>query len=236
MKTKKDLSRAILLLLSAVICQCCSHADLKAQQETREISDFTRIEYSLSYHLEIKQADKAGLVIEGDKDAIDKIITKVENGTLQIYNKNHISNNDGIKIFVTVVNLEKLSLSGSGDAVFTSDLKSDNLNMEISGSGNIKIPKLTAAGVDLKVIGSGDFKVSGTVKEKLDIDVTGSGSMKAADLQAADVRVEITGSGSAEVNATVRLRTDITGSGSVLYKGSPLIDARIVGSGSTKPL
>jgi hypothetical protein len=236
MKTVNNSKIAILTILYAMFFALITNSSLNAQQEKREVPDFTGVAYSLPCQIEVKLGNKAELTLEGSKSVLEMILTKVENGTLKIYTEGHVSHLGEVKIYLTVVNLEKFSLSGSGDVIFSSVMKSDKLVLEISGSGNLEIPQLTVAVVELKISGSGSIKAGGTLNEKLVVNITGSGDVKAAELQSKDVTVKITGSGSAEVNAQANLKTNIVGSGSVHYKGNPLIDAQTVGSGSTKPL
>jgi hypothetical protein len=236
MKTYKNPKLAFLTLFSTLLCSCLMNDYISAQQEKREVSDFTQIKYSLPCSIEIKQGDVSSLTLEGSNEVLSKIITKVEDGTLKIYTEDHVSHLGEVKVYLTVVNLEKFFLSGSGDAAFQSALKVKDIVFDLSGSGDMKIPQLTADDAELKISGSGNINISGLVGNKLDVSITGSGDIKASDLKAKDAIVKITGSGSVEVYAEANLKTNIVGSGSVHYKGKPLIDAQTVGSGSTKPL
>jgi hypothetical protein len=236
MKTIKNLRLAFLVLISVVISQCVTNSDLKAQQEKRDIPDFSRIDYSISGDLEIIQGNNVGLMLEGDQKDLDKVTTEVENGALKVYIKNHFSNIGKIKVYVTVVNLEEINISGSCKTTVKSGLKTEKMGIHISGSGNVDIPDLTAGMAEFHISGSGSIHAGGTIKGQLEVHISGSGSAKASELQATDVEVHISGSGSAEVNANSTLESRISGSGSVFYKGNPKVDAESSGSGRTKPL
>jgi hypothetical protein len=206
------------------------------QKEKREVSDFSQIGYSLPGSMEIIQSDKVSLVLEGDKDDLERIITRVEGKELKIYTKNSSSGLGQVKVYVTVTELEELSVAGSGDVTIKSRLKTDELEIQLSGSGNIQCEDLEANEVDIDLAGSGDILLGGVAENELEINIAGSGDVKAEDLQTKAADVNIAGSGSVKVWATDELESNIVGSGSVYYKGNPLVDAETMGSGKTKPI
>jgi hypothetical protein len=206
-----------------------------AQQEERDVSGFDRISYSLSGDLEITQGNKEELIIIGDSEDIDKIITEVKDGKLKIYKKNNSSRIGDVKVKVTVKDLSALSVAGSGNVEFKSDLKTEEFEMDLSGSGNISIPNITTEEIELNLAGSGNIRMGGEAEE-LELNIAGSGDVDCANLKTSETEVNIAGSGDAKVWATGELESNIVGSGNVYYKGNPLVDAETSGSGKTKPL
>ena len=134
--------------------------------------------------------------------------------------------------------ISELSVSGSGDMICETLVKTDEIDIKVSGSGSVRMRKLESREVNATITGSGDITLSGSSADQGELDavITGSGNFNAEELPFAEVSVQITGSGSARVNALKELETMITGSGSVLYKGNPKISANATGSGRTKSL
>lgn len=207
-----------------------------AEKENRAITDFTQISYSLPGSLEIVQADKVSLVLEGDQEDLNKIITKVEGDHLKIYAKGSSSGLGDIKVYVSIKELSELSVAGSGDAVVKSALKTEQLELHLSGSGNIQCEELICKELEVNIAGSGDIYVGGEAEEEIELNIAGSGDVKAENLKTSEAEVNIAGSGSAKIWVTDKLETNIVGSGDVYYKGNPLVDAESVGSGSTKSI
>ena len=208
-----------------------------AQKEKREISDFTEIGFSLPGQLEIIQGSKVSLAIEGSKEDLEKIISKVDGDQLKIYRRNnHASGLGDVKVFVTVVKLNKLSIAGSGDVIFKSKLITGELEISLSGSGDIQCADLAADELEINIAGSGDIVLGGIAKEELEINIAGSGDVKAENLETKMAEVNIAGSETAKVWASEELETNIVGSGDVYYKGKPLVNAETMGSGSTKSI
>lgn len=207
-----------------------------AQQVKRDVSDFNEISFSIAGDLEITQGNKEELLLIGEADDLEKIITRVEDGNLKIYTKNNFSHMGKVKVKVTVKELNELSLAGSGNVKFMTDLKTDEFEMDLSGSGNIRCEKITGNEMEINLAGSGNVYMGGELAEELEISIAGSGNVDCANLKAKEVEVSIAGSGDAKVWATDELESSIVGSGSVYYKGNPVVDAETSGSGKTKPL
>ena len=224
---------AYVLAISLMLFSTCK---VSAQRETRDVGFFNKISFTTGGYLEIVQGDTIKVELEGPQSVLEKIITTVDRDRLRIYTKKFIDQYGDLKIYITVRNLTDITVTGSGDVVVNSKLKTESINLEVTGSGNIRIPDLNSIYTELQVTGSGDIVVKGISKEKIDVNVTGSGDVKASDYETKHADINITGSGSVEIYATDKLEGNIVGSGSIYYKGDPLIDTRSTGSGRTKPL
>lgn len=221
---------AVLIFLLAI------SSSTYAQKQKRNVGDFTKISYSIPGTLEIVQADKVSLALDGDSDDLDRIITKVEGDRLKIYTKNNSNGLGDVKIYVSVVELSSVSVAGSGDVVVKSKLKTNELDLELSGSGNIKCEELIASEVEINLAGSGDVYLGGIADDELDVNIAGSGDVNAVNLKTKEADVNIAGSGSVKVWATDELESNIVGSGDVNYKGNPIVNAETVGSGKTRSI
>jgi hypothetical protein len=220
------------LLFLSILCFNCT---VFAQRETRKVDAFSEVSYALPGQLEISQGDEISLVLEGDKDDLKKIITRVEGNELKIYTRETIRSFNNVIIYLTLTDLEGLSVSGSGDVKFKTDLTANELSIDVAGSSNVTTRKVTASAIDLEVAGSGRVDIRGKTNE-IEIEIAGSGEVVAHELESRKADVEIAGSGSAKVWATEKLDSEIAGSGEVIYKGNPLVDAESAGSGHTRPL
>jgi hypothetical protein len=207
-----------------------------SQKQERDLAEFYKISFAIGGYLEIIQGQNQSVVLEGDQSEMENVITSVDNGRLRIYSKNYLGQMHDLKVYITVKELSDITVAGSGDVVMNSSLKTEDLNLEISGSGNIRVSDLNANKVELQVTGSGNILVKGISKERIDVNVTGSGDVKASELQTKDADINITGSGSVEIFATENLTNNIVGSGNLYYKGHPKINSHVTGSGRTREL
>jgi hypothetical protein len=207
-----------------------------AQKEVRDLGYFSKISFATGGYLEIVQGENQKVELEGPQSVLDQIITVIDRDRLRIYTKNYVNQHGDLKIYITVKSLSDITIAGSGDVVVNSQLTTERINLEVTGSGNIRIPELNAVYTEFQVTGSGDIVAKGVSQEKIDINVTGSGNVKASELKTKHADINIAGSGSVEVYATEKLEGNIVGSGSIYYKGDPLVDTRSTGSGKTRPL
>jgi hypothetical protein len=242
------ITTAALALLTALPAQCLAWewswgsksvtASGNVKTETRDVTGFTGISLSLPAKVTIKQGNKEGLTIEADDNFLPLIETVVERGQLRIrpVEKNMHFKGRSMKLNITVdaINIESLSVSGSGD-IIAAQLNSPKLKTSIAGSGDVNIKALTAESVKASIAGSGDLNLGGSAKE-FEASIAGSGTVKADRLKAKTVVLKIAGSGDATVWATDNMKLSIAGSGDVKYWGDAKVTQSVAGSGSIKRL
>jgi hypothetical protein len=207
--------------------------------ENRQIGDFTGIEISGGYTVYLSQDPAVWLRLEGDKDDLAKIVTEVVSGKLVIKHRKSIRlfsfDHDNIKVYIGFKDITSLELSGSNDVTGQKPLRFKNLDIDVSGSGDISMD-LQAAKVDADLSGSGDLSLRGAADE-LSIDVSGSSDIKCLDLKAKKVDLSISGSGDAQLDAADELSISISGSGDVTYRGNPAkVSQHVSGSGDIKKI
>ncbi len=208
--------------------------------ESREVSGFTALTFESYGDLEITQGQTESLTIESDDDVLPQIRTRVSNGTLYIEAVpgqswlQRVRPTRGITYRLVVTDLERLNLSGAGNARITG-LKTSGLHVTLSGAGNVRVDDLTAGEASFGLSGAGNFEANGQV-ERQTVRVSGLGSFKGEALESQQAEVNISGAGSATVWATETLDVTISGLGSVRYYGSPSVDRSISGGGSVQQL
>lgn len=202
--------------------------------ENRPIGDFSGIEVSGGYTVYLSQEPAVSLRLEGDKDDLAKIVTKVVDNKLIIKHKPGIRlfsfDKDDIAVYIGFKDIGSIELSGSNKIVGQKPLRFKELSLDLSGSGEVSM-ELQAAKVDADLSGSGEMKLKGTTDE-LAVDVSGSGDIACPGLKAKKVALSISGSGEAEIDVSEELKVDVSGSGDVRYRGNPAkVSQHVSGSG-----
>lgn len=208
-------------------------------QDEREVSGFTKVVVESIGNVYIKQGTAHYLRVDTDSNLQEHIETKVRDNVLFIDVNKAISPSK-LNVYVTIVDLEKVKIEGSGNVRMVDEIKSDKLYFETYGSGDIEAQKLKGQFLSIEVRGSGDVEIGEIKFEKLDNDIIGSGDIsitglvdrcRASILGSGDMFMEdckinklkakIAGSG--DIMATVKseLLVKIYGSGDVYYKGDP---------------
>jgi len=242
-----------------VICMIASTAVIGQSRQTKNVDTFTKISFRVSGKMYVRQGSPQKVEIEGDKDALEKTIVKVEGSKLIVGREGKWSNwgfgdDDEVNVYVTVKDIDALNVSGSGDIIVETRVVTNELDLNVSGSGNLKVEADVSGEMEADVSGSGDLYVKGrcasfnsdisgsgkvnagvTVANRAEFGVSGSGKVEASG-SAAEVRVSISGSGKVLASnlETNICNVRISGSGDVEIAVKNEIDANITGSGSVR--
>ena len=204
------------------------------EKETRELASFSKIGLAISADLYLVQGVPQKVVLVGEKDDLAKIITKVSGSSLEIKKKKGSSRIDKIKIYITVPKIEEVDVAGSGNVYAKNTIKNDKLNLAIAGSGSMFFKKLEVNNLNIDISGSGDVTIAGKTTAFVEISIAGSGDVDVEKLAVNKLNIDIAGSGDVVCNVIKRLSASIVGSGSVLYSGTPVVNVESVGSGKVK--
>lgn len=204
---------------------------------TRTVADFDKITVSGSFNVTLIKGKSRTVNIEASSNLMEAIETEVKNGLLKIKFKKgwNIRTYKKITITVTFETISAISLSGSGSITSADEIISNNLDLKVSGSGNMKL-KLFTDQLTTAISGSGDLKLLGE-STIFNCTISGSGNLNASDLKATVTNAKVSGSGNVKVQALEEIHAKVSGSGNILYTGNPrIIKANSNGSGSIKKI
>lgn len=210
------------------------------QKETRDHSNFDEISLGYPAELIIRQGNEYSVELEGDRDDLEDIRTEVRGSTLVIKNDRNggwfnFSVGRSVTIYVTMKDIRRISVSGSGKAETRGKIETGDLDLDVSGSGKIEV-SADAEDVTIDISGSGSIILEGSGEDG-EIDISGSGRLYAENFEADSFDVAISGSGRCEVNVSQILDARISGSGSVYYRGDPdKIRSSVSGSGRVRKM
>ena len=177
--------------------------------ESRDVSGFSEIALFGSGTVRVDVNGTESLTVEAEDNIMPLLKTEVANGRLELSVESSISPTTDITYTVAAVELDGVTIAGSGDVTATG-IAADLFDVEISGSGRVE-PTGTAASLVVEISGSGRYLGEG--------------------LEASIGTVRVSGSGEAVVNVTDDLDVDVSGSGGVQYVGEPTITESVSGSG-----
>lgn len=222
------------------------------ETEIRRTGGFINVENTTSVDVIYKKADTSGVIISGDENLIEYIVTETYDNTLEIKFRNegiHLAFKERPLITITSPKIEKAILSGSG-SFFADEMSGNTVTLKMSGSGDISVENITSVNLmviisgsgnssiqesqntssDLFISGSGEVSISGN-STNCNIKITGSGEVYAEDYFIKTASVLISGSGNSYIKVEEELNAILSGSGSIYLKGTPLINKTITGSG-----
>ena len=129
---------------------------------------------------------------------------------------------EDVIVYVTSPELVKASCVGSGEFIATTDIKSEDVKFDISGTGEIKLKKVTADNMTLNIAGAGDIKIDNVdaVCQKTVLSVAGAGEISASFTDCNELKCSIAGAGEIELKGKVANYSEsIAGAGKIKKDG-----------------
>lgn len=198
--------------------------------ESRDVSGFDEIALEGTGIVNVEVTGTESITIEAEDNLLPYLTTDVRGGRLELGTSRSIRPTRDIVYTITVISLEGVSVSGSGE-INAVGVEGNRFEANISGSGAVLVPDAEVASVLVNISGSGVMEISGNAND-LELSISGSGRYAGERLTLETGDVAISGSGQAVVNVTDDLHAEISGSGHLEYIGDPHLDASTSGSGS----
>ncbi len=203
--------------------------------ENRVVKNFDKVDVIGSFDVVLIDGKEGEISIKGEENIIPLVETIVSGNVLKIKWKKriNISKRKILIIKVAFEDINKVSLTGSGDVITEKPISSENVNINLVGSGDMKI-EVNATNVVSKLSGSGDIYIFGKT-ENYKCVVSGSGGVDAYKLISKNTEAKLSGSGDIDVTATDKIEARVSGSGDIRYKGKPkYVDTQVSGSGNIR--
>lgn len=217
-------------------------SDQNLDQEKREVSGFSSLQFKGVGKIELVQGDYDELVIEALPEVRERIHTDVRDGTLVIFYESDWKDWTGVRILggekivfrLMMRDIKSLSISGVG-SLDSASIITDQLAISLSGPGVITIGTVQAKSLAVTLSGVGSIDLAGTVPD-VNLIISGAGSVKASRLEVERAVVKLSGVGTTTIWANESLDTSISGAGVVEYFGNPKITQSNSGLGVLKYL
>jgi putative autotransporter adhesin-like protein len=182
--------------------------------EVRQVSNFTKVDFSAVGTLTIEQTGIEGLSITGDDNILPILTSDVSNGVLHLGAKDNqnYTTEKPITYLLSVKTLTGLTLSGAG----------------VTQARNLDTQTMTVT-----MSGAGSATLQGKANDQ-QVTVSGAGSYDASDFATKTAKVTVSGVGNAIINASDTLDATVSGVGNVEYIGDPKVTSHVTGVGTVK--
>ena len=178
---------------------------------TLNLEDIRGLAVSGSQNVVITQGSPQEVIVEGQANLIDILSTRVEDGIWEVGFTENVRNAEDFTVFVTVPDVDQISVSGSGNVSSAGDLNLDVISIVVSGSGNVSL--------------------AGSVDTQTAV-VSGSGEVSNYSMTSRQTTATVSGSGEVRITATELLNATVSGSGDIKYRGNPTtVNRTVSGSG-----
>jgi len=208
----------------------------RSVEDVRKLDAFTGIGISVYADVFYTPGNTHEIRIEGESRDVEDLKTVVKNGFLQVKYNDWRTRRSKLTIYITSKELEAVKISGSVQFKSGEPITADEMELAMSGSGEILFEKLEADEVDVKISGSGDIELLNGSADELDTKISGSGKLNAETFQVSEFSAAISGSGNIRITVKEELDVKISGSGKVYYHGTPRVNSISSGSGKVVAL
>jgi hypothetical protein len=203
------LALAALMGTTMLVTSSLAHGDEATQ--TRDLDEFNRIVIKGAMDVVIEAGKSQSVKVSADEDYLDRVETRVDDGTLYITQEGRRWHDADIDIEISVRNLDGIYLEGAADVEATG-IDSDNFELEIDGAG--------------------DFTLEGSCGT-VTIEINGAGDVDAEELKCKSVDITINGAGDVDAFASESVEAELNGVGDITICGDPdKVRPRIHGLGS----
>lgn len=134
-------------------------------------------------------------------------------------------------IELTAPTLEEISVLGSGDFNFVTPFEAKELNIKLTGSGDVVFEKTANIhAFDTDIAGSGSLLSKELLADHMDISIAGSGDVIIKDGKVKKANLSVAGSGSIEARCQMEsMDYSVAGTGSISYPGDVKAVGTVVG-------
>ncbi|MFA6946525.1 MAG: DUF2807 domain-containing protein [Pedobacter sp.] len=191
-------------------------ADGNIVTEVRNPGTFTGIYSSGANPIKITYGNEFKVEIRGSGNLIPRYKTTIQNGTLNLGYEFVNIRKDDIEVFVTMPAINHASMSGSGKLDIYGNFPAQSLfRLTISGSSNTSINDIFyAEEVNVNISGSGDANLEKILSNRGDIRISGSGDVRLSVQNT--LKGRISGSGKIYYTGNAVVDSEISGSGTIV--------------------
>lgn len=220
--------------MSGCIVRRASETDTTT--ESREVDEFSAVDFSGFGNIQVVQGDEYGLQLSGPTDLVDRIETEVRGDTLYIDRDGSWEiwilgmGNRQVDITITVPELKELKVEGAG-LVNIDGLEGASFEFDLSGAGALEGKDLKLGELIVDMSGAGAATLSGQADVQK-VAISGAGEYNAEELETRVTSVDMSGAGSADVWVTQTLDITADGAGTVNYWGDPDVRQEVSGAGT----
>lgn len=208
---------------------------VKTSFDERDVKNFNGIIAGGPIQVIVKLGNKESLRFEGDKEAIETLISEVKGDKLVIRPKTSwvswARKYEGKKIiaYVSAKQLSSLTMSGDGSLTVSGTITAEEFATTLSGSGTIKA-NVEADKITAVISGSGHADITGKA-DVASVTLSGPATFGSKSLAVDQLSARISGKGSINIKTDGKIKAIISGSGHVYYTGNPEIEKTVLGSG-----
>ncbi|MDB5111476.1 MAG: hypothetical protein JWR67_2590 [Mucilaginibacter sp.] len=212
------ISGVSIILLSSCRLHCVRGSG-NPGTETRKISDFTKIDVSGEFRVNLKQDSSSSLTITADDNLLKYIKTTVSDGKLRIETKKNICSRGEMTVNIGIRNIKEMEASGAVEVTSDGKINTQDIHFKLSGATKLTMD-LNAANVNTEGSGATKITLTGQASSH-NIELSGVGKLNALDFVVGNYNISTSGASKCQINVLNSLNIHTSGASKIQYRGNP---------------
>ena len=187
------------------------------QSQRREVGSFSKINASGSVNVFYTQSDTQSVVVKGNASELDRVEVSVDKSILTINNKGNFI--ETVEVHISHNKLSGIEASGATVFKTTNTITGDSLDIDLTGSSNLKL-NVQVRSLKCLQSGASSAVIRGSA-DNMDANISGASTLKTFELSSKKAVVVTTGAANARVFATEKVVANAGGASDIRIKGNP---------------
>jgi len=188
--------------------------------QQKDFSDFSAIEVSSAFEVEISQSSFYGISITADDNVIDYIQVSKTGNTLNVGIQTGSYQSTTLQVEIEMPEIDSLRLSGATSGIIEDFSSSEPFVVELSGASSLEMGDMNVGDFEVEVSGASTLTAEGSGNDLVSI-VEGASNLDLTDFPVHNSELIVSGASQATVNMNGTLDATVSGASTVYYIGEP---------------
>jgi hypothetical protein len=216
---------SIIMLSAAILYSCDSPFVIQGVGERQgfqlELDEISRLSVSGGTRLILQQGSPQQVVIEVQPNLLSYVNQQVRNGKWNVEFTHPVSTRRRMLVYITLENLEELTLSGGSEAEI-GELDGSNSILALNASGGSKISGIVHCHELLMQLSGGSLAIlNGESDFRMRMGLSGGSRCLSPDWSTPWLEADLSGGSNAILNITEELNGNLSGGSMIEYYGNP---------------
>ncbi|MDD4875738.1 MAG: DUF2807 domain-containing protein [Dehalococcoidales bacterium] len=253
---KKYLSFVILLVIIVAVflfsgCNGIIIGSGHLQTETIDYSDFTLVDVSNAFEVEIIQSESFNVSLTADDNLLEYIRVSKAGETLKVDVISSGCNFTNHMVRITMPEIYGVKFSGAVHGIARDFSFAQDFSVNISGASSLKMNNMSVRNIKAEISGAShlsgeilaydaEFDISGAstinfqgAADDVIIDASGSSRVEFDNFMVENVDISLSGASSSVINLSGRLDAALSGASHLSYIGAPIMGDLNISDAST---
>ena len=191
--------------------------------ETKQFSDFMKLDVSSGFQVDITQSNTYKVVITAGERIIDKIEVSKSGDTLNIrLQPGTVFGSSTLKAEISMPVLNGVTLSGGTRGTSSGFNATEEFTVELTGASAFESDNFVVSDISVDISGASTFSAQGTGNDLVAV-VSGASNLSFSNFHVNDAKVELSGASHVTVYVAGRLDVSASGLSSLQYLGNPTL-------------